>query len=118
MKKVVLLAVMALSLSAMAQQHVKPLAISLAEVKLDSLRVLYSSEPMMYRASLDVVASDLKKNADEIKAAKAELKEEQSHAQEIDNTLKDASKTVNSLKGLYNKEEAELKTMQKNIEQL
>ena len=73
MKKILFLAFMALGMSAMAQ-HVTPLSIQLAEVKLDSLRTLYINEPTMYRAALEVVAQSLAKNAEEIKAAKAELK--------------------------------------------
>ena len=76
MKKIVLMAFMALSLTAMAQK-VTPLTLEIAEVKLDSLRTLYLSEPIMYRASLNALAQALSKNADELKAVKAELKTEQ-----------------------------------------
>ncbi|MBO7457892.1 MAG: hypothetical protein J6T80_01385 [Paludibacteraceae bacterium] len=116
MRKVFFFAFMALSLTAMAQ-HVKPLTIQIADPRLDSLRTVYSAEPTMYRAALDVVAKDLMTNAGELKAAKAELREEQNHAKEIDNTLKEAAKTVSNLKVLYSKEEAELKSLQRTIEQ-
>ena len=62
MKKLLVLAFMALSLTAMAQ-HVTPLAIQLAEVDLTALREQYQSEPAMYRAALEVLAKDLDKNA-------------------------------------------------------
>lgn len=117
MKKVFFFAFMALSLSVMAQQHVKPLTVTIPEVKLDSLRTLYSAEPAMYRASLDVLAKDLFKSGEALRAAKAELREETAHAKEIDNTLKEATKTIASLKSLYQKEDIELKSMQKTIEQ-
>jgi len=115
MRKVFVLAFMALSLSVMAQ-HVTPLTIKIAEVKLDSLRALYQSQPAMYRASLEVVARDLAKNAEEIKAAKNQLKVEQVHAKEMENSLKEANKMTTSLKSLYAKEEGELKGMQKTVE--
>lgn len=115
MRKIFLMAFVALGMSAMAQ-HVTPLNIQLAELKLDSLRTLYISEPTMYRASLEVVAQNMAKSAEEIKAAKAELKVEQSHAKEMGNSLKGATKMANSLKKLYAKEEGELKSMQKVVE--
>ena len=115
MKKILFLAFMALGMSAMAQ-HVTPLSIQLADVKLDSLRTLYINEPTMYRAALEVVAQSLAKNAEEIKAAKAELKVEQTHGKEMANSLKEATKMTASLKKLYTKEESELKSMQKVVE--
>ena len=115
MKKILFLAFMALGMSAMAQ-HVTPLSIQLADVKLDSLRTLYINEPTMCRAALEVVAQSLAKNAEEIKAAKAELKVEQTHGKEMANSLKEATKMTASLKKLYTKEESELKSMQKVVE--
>lgn len=97
-------------------QHVTPLNIELAEVKVDSLRALYFSEPTMYRAALDVVARNLDQNGDQLKAARAELKDEQAHAKEMDASLKEALKMTASLKGVYSKEEGALKSMQKTIE--
>ena len=115
MKKILFIAFLALGMSAMAQ-HVTPLSIEIADMKLDSLRTLYVSEPTMYRAALEVVAQNLAKNAEEIKAAKAELKVEQAHAKEMGNSLKEATKMNASLKKLYAKEESELKSMQKVVE--
>ena len=86
MRKIFVLAFLALGLSVMAQ-HVTPLNIELAEVKIDSLRALYFSEPTMYRAALDVVARNLDQNEDQLKAARAELKDEQTHAKEMDGAL-------------------------------
>jgi chromosome segregation ATPase len=114
MKKILLMAFVALSVSAMAQK-VTPVTISLAEFKVDSLRSLYMTEPIMYRASLDAVAQALEKNAAELKAAKAELKNEQQLTKEMANSLKGASKMTASMKKLYDKEEGELKGMQKVV---
>ena len=115
MKKFFLMAVLALSMSAFAQR-VTPLNITLAEVKLDSLRTLYLAEPIMYRASLDAVAQALEKNDKEIKAAKTELKVEKQHAKEMGTSLKKAESMVASLKKLYGKEENELRNMSKTVE--
>ena len=115
MKKLFLLAFMAVSTLAFAQ-HVTPLSFRVADVNLDSLRTLYVAEPTMYRAALEVVAQNLAKNAEEIKAAKAVLKVEQAHAKEMGNSLKEATKMTASLKKLYAKEESELKSMQKVVE--
>ena len=115
MKKIFLMAVLALSMSAFAQR-VTPLNITLAEVKLDSLRTLYLAEPIMYRASLDAVAQALEKNDKEIKAAKTELKVEKQHAKEMGTSLKKAESMVASLKKLYGKEENELRNMSKTVE--
>ena len=115
MKKIFLMAFMALGMSAMAQ-HVTPISFRIADVKIDSLRALYGNEPTMYRASLEVAAQNLAKNADELKAVKAELKVEQAHAKEMGNSLKEATKMTNSLKKIYTKEESELKSMQKVVE--
>lgn len=109
------MAVLALSMSAFAQR-VTPLNITLAEVKLDSLRALYLAEPIMYRASLDAVAQALEKNDKEIKAAKTELKVEKQHAKEMGTSLKKAESMVASLKKLYGKEENELRNMGKTVE--
>jgi len=114
-KKFFLMAVLALSMSAFAQR-VTPLNINLAEFKMDSLRALYLDQPIMYRASLDAVAQALNKNAEEVKAAKAELKVEKQHAKEMGVSLKKASEMVASLKKLYGKEEDELRTMSKTVE--
>ena len=115
MKKIFFMAFMVLSVSAMAQ-HVTPISFQIADVKLDSLRTLYISEPTMYRASLEVVAQNLAKNAEDLKSAKAELKTEQAPAKEIGNSLKGATKMAAALKKLYAKEESELKSMQKVVE--
>lgn len=115
MKKIFLMAFMALGMSAMAQ-HVTPISFQIADVKLDSLRTLYINEPTMYRASLEVVAQNLAKNAEDLKAVKAELKAEQAHGKEMANSLKEATKMANSLKKIYSKEEGELKSMQKVVE--
>ncbi len=115
MKKIVVVALMAFSMAAVAQQ-VTPLSIQLAEFNRDSLRNLYLSQPAMYRASLDVVAKDLAKNADEVKTARAELKIEQAHAKEIGNSLKKATKMAASLKKLYGKERGELNKMRNAVE--
>lgn len=115
MKKLFLMAFMALSVTAMAQK-VTPLNIQLAEFKVDSLRSLYMSQPIMYRASLTEVEQAFAKNSEEIKAAKSVLKTEQAHVKEMQNALKEATKLTASLKKLYGKEESELKSMQKTVE--
>ena len=115
MKKFFLLAFAALSMTAMAQK-VTPINVTLADFKVDSLRALYMAEPIMYRASLDAVAQALNKNAEELKAAKAILKVEQQHAKEKAASLKDALKMTGSLKKLYEKEDSEVKAMQKVVE--
>lgn len=97
-------------------QHVTPVTIQVTDVKLDSLRNLYLSEPIMYRASLDALLSSLNKDGDALKTAKSELKAEQAHAKEMGNSLKTAAKMASSLKALYAKEEGELKSMQRTVE--
>ena len=114
MKKILLMAFAVMSLTAVAQ-HVTPLSIEIADPKIDSLRTLYLSEPVMYRASLDVASQALAKNADELKAAKNQLKVEQAHAKQVAASLKNATKMAVELRKLYSKEESELKTMQKAV---
>ena len=97
-------------------QHVTPVNIQIAEVKLDSLRNLYQSEPTMYRASLAVVSQQLERNAEELKNAAAELKAEQTHAKQMESAIKSATKMAANLKKLYLKEESELKSVQSSIE--
>lgn len=115
MKKFFLLAFAALSMTAVAQK-VTPITVTLADFKVDSLRALYMAEPIMYRASLDAVAQALNKNAEELKAAKAILKVEQQHAKEKAASLKEALRMTGSLKKLYEKEDGEVKAMQKVVE--
>lgn len=111
----ILLAFMALGMSAFAQK-VTPLNIQLAEVKLDSLRNLYIAEPTMYRAALEVLAQELTKNGEDVKAARAELKDEIAHSKEMSNSIDEASKMAALLKKIYAKEESTLKSMQKTVE--
>ena len=115
MRKIFVLAFLALGLSVMAQ-HVNPLSIEIPDVIIDSLRAQHFAEPSMYRASLEVLDRELDKNKDQIKAAKAELKDEKAHAKEMDGALKDALKMAGELKKVYAKEETSLKAMQKNVE--
>lgn len=115
MKKIFVMAFLALGLSAMAQ-HVAPLTIEIADPQVDSLRAKYLTEPAMYRAALEAVSLDLTKNGEQIKAAKAELKDEQNHAKEMDGSLKEALKMTAELKKVYDNEEVALKAMQKTIE--
>jgi chromosome segregation ATPase len=115
MRKIVLTAMLAMSMVALAQK-VTPVEIQIADVKLDSLRTLYMNEPTMWRASLEVVGQQLSKNADELKAARNVYKEEQKHAGEMDKSIKEATKMAAALKKLYSKEEGELKDMQKTVE--
>lgn len=115
MKKIFLFAFAALSLSVMAQ-HVTPVSITVTEVKLDSLRAKYMSEPIMYRASLDALLMELNRDTEALKAAKTELKVEKAHADQIDKTLKQTAKMVGSLKKIYSNEEKELRSLQKTIE--
>ena len=115
MKKLFVLAFMALSLTAMAQ-HVTPLNIQLAEADLTALRAQYQSEPIMYRAALEALVKDLDKNAAELKSARNQLKVEQAHAKEMENSLKEANKMASSLRSLYAKEESEIKGMQQTVQ--
>ena len=115
MKKLFVLAFMALSLTAMAQ-HVTPLNVKLAETDLTALRAQYQSEPIMYRAALESLAKELDKNAAELKTARNQLKVEQAHAKEMDNSLKEANKMAASLKSLYTKEEGEIKGMLQTVQ--
>ena len=98
-------------------QHVKPLAIQIAEINLDSLRNAYLSQPTMYRASLEVVAEQLEQNAQQIKSATQELKQEQVHGKEIARATKEANKNLTALQNLYEKEESEKDALLVMIEQ-
>lgn len=115
MKKVFFFVFAACCMTA-AAQHVVPVNIQVVDLKLDSLRALYQTEPTMYRASLDVLSQQLAKNAEELKTAKAQLKAEQTHAKQMQTSLKEAVKMTASLKKLYGQEEKELKSMQKVVE--
>lgn len=114
MKKCILLAFVALSMSAFAQ-HVTPLNIQLTDPKIDSLRTLYLSEPPMYRAALDMVAQSLAQNVQQVDEAKIQLGAERAHSKQVATSLKNATKMATELRKLYNKEESELKTMQKSV---
>ena len=116
MKKIFIIAFVSLSMATMAQ-HVKPLAIQIAEINLDSLRNAYLSQPTMYRASLEVVAEQLEQNAQQIKSATQELKQEQVHGKEIARATKEANKNLTALQNLYEKEESEKDALLVMIEQ-
>lgn len=116
MKKLFIIAFVSLSMATMAQ-HVNPLAISVAEINLDSLRAAYLAQPTMYRASLEVVAEQLEQNAQQIKSATQELKQEQAHGKEIARATKEANKNLTALQNLYEKEESEKDALLVMIEQ-
>ncbi len=116
MKKIFIIAFVSLSMATMAQ-HVKPLAIQIAEINLDSLRAAYLAQPTMYRASLEVVAEQLEQNAQQIKSATQELKQEQVHGKEIARATKEANKNLTALQNLYEKEESEKDALLVMIEQ-
>lgn len=116
MKKLFILAFVSLSMTAMAQ-HVKPLAISVAEINLDSLRAAYLAQPTMYRASLEVVAEQLEQNVQQIKSATQELKQEQAHGKEIARATKEANKNLTAILKQYDKEETEKDALLAMIEQ-
>lgn len=116
MKKIFIIAFVSLSMATMAQ-HVKPLAIQIAEINLDSLRAAYLAQPTMYRASLEVVAEQLEQNAQQIKSATQELKQEQAHGKEIARATKEANKNLTALQNLYEKEESEKDALLVMIEQ-
>ena len=116
MKKICILAFMCLTVSVMAQ-HVKPLSITIAEINLDSLRATYIAQPTMYRASLEVIAEQLEQNAQQMKLATQELKDEQSHGKEIARAIKEADKRLEALQKIYAKEEATKNALIHMIEQ-
>lgn len=115
MKKVFVLAFMALSLTAMAQR-ITPLTVEVYEPKLDSIRALYAADPQTFLTTLYSIQKAMDENARELKDARNVLKQEQTHAKEKDSYLKDFAKTVESINKLYDKEEEEYKSMQKSIE--
>jgi hypothetical protein len=98
-------------------QHVNPLSITIAEINLDSLRNAYLAQPTMYRASLEVVAEQLEQNAQQIKSATQELKQEQAHGKEIARATKEANKNLTAILKQYNKEETEKDALLVMIEQ-
>lgn len=115
MKKIFTIALLALGMTAVAQ-NVTPLNIQIPELKFDSLRSLYISEPSMYRASLEVLVGQYAEVDRQIKTAKTELKAEQDHSKAMSMMIKEANALADDLIKLYTKEAAELKSMQKNIE--
>lgn len=115
MKKIFTIALLALGMTAVAQS-VTPLNIQIPELKFDSLRSLYISEPSMYRASLEVLVGQYAEVDRQIKTAKTELKAEQDHSKAMSLMIKEANALADDLIKLYTKEAAELKSMQKNIE--
>jgi len=115
MKKILTIALMAMSLTALAQ-HVTPISFEITDLKLDSLRDAYLSQPAMYRTSLDLLENQLKQNEADIKKARTELKVEQAHSKEMSATLNDAFKLAGGLRKTYEKEESDLIDMQKTIE--
>jgi len=114
MRKILLFAFVCMSMSVLAQ-HVTPLNIRLTEVNLDSLRAMHRTEPRVYRTALDVLEQGLMQNAEEIKAAKTELKAEKAHAKQLDASLKEASKLAKALSKLYDKESGEVKALQSAV---
>lgn len=114
MKKIILLAFAAMSMSVFAQ-HANPLNIQLEDLKFDSLRTLYATAPAMYRVKLNEIEVGLQKNAEALKTAKAELKAEQAHAKQMEVSVKEAKKMTTALRSLYVKEQNEVKRLQATV---
>ena len=115
MKKAFVLALLAVSVSVMAQK-VSPIDFQVPNPNLDSLKTMYQTEPSMYRAALEKEEMKFADVIKHIKATKEEMKTEQNIYMSMSTALKDATKTTANLKKIYEKEAAELKTMQKSIE--
>lgn len=115
MKKVFTFALLALSMAAMAQ-HVTPIEVRVTDLKLDSLRAQYVSEPAIYRSKLEILARELEQDAKALKQARVELKAEQAHAKEKTATINQSFKLAGVLRKTFEQEESELIDMQKMLE--
>lgn len=114
MRKILTIALMAVSVAMMAQ-HVTPVEVNVAELNLDSLRDAYISQPEMYQSALKVVERNLEQNAADLKKARLQQKAEQAHVKEMGVTLKESQKLITGLKKTYAQEEKELKAMLNTI---
>ena len=115
MKKLFVIALAAMSMAVMAQ-HVTPVGVRVPDLKLDSLRDLYSSQPAMYQSALKSLEGELNQDLNVLKNARAVLKVEQAHAKEMSATLIEAFKLAGTLRKTYDAEESALIDMQKTIE--
>ncbi|MBR1878914.1 MAG: hypothetical protein IJ814_07950 [Paludibacteraceae bacterium] len=115
MRKIFMIAFAAMSMAVMAQ-HVTPIGVEIKDLKLDSLRDAYLSQPAMYMASLKTMEQGLEQNLAQLKKSRAELKTEQAHAKEMSATIQEAFKLAGSLRKTYEQEEHDLIAMQKTIE--
>ena len=115
MRKIVTTALLAMSMVVMAQ-HVTPVSIKVMDLKLDSLRSKYISEPTMYLSALKVLEQDLEQDMATLKMARITLKDEQAHAKEMTATIQNAFKLAGNLRKTYDQEEKDLIEMQKTIE--
>ncbi len=115
MRKIFIIAFAAMSMAVMAQ-HVTPIGVEINDLKLDSLRDAYLSQPAMYVASLKTMEQGLEQNLAQLKKSRTELKTEQAHAKEMSATIQEAFKLAGSLRKTYEQEEHDLIEMQKTIE--
>lgn len=97
-------------------QHVTPVGVQVQDLKLDSLRDLYSSQPAMYKSALMTIERDLEQKMEVLKKSRSELKVEQAHSKEMSTMLQESFKLAGNLRKTYDMEEKDLISMQKTIE--
>ncbi|MCQ2333567.1 MAG: hypothetical protein MJZ88_03015 [Paludibacteraceae bacterium] len=116
MKKLFVLASMALLSFATYAQHVTPLNITMVEVRLDTLRTFYGEDLAALMVQLQHIDLDLKGNEDALKLARKQFNEEKSYSKCISDYVKEASKVLKTIEKDRNDELKELSGLQAIID--
>ena len=97
-------------------QHVTPLDINLPDFSLDSLRTVYASDALMYRAELERIQDVQDANEKALSQARRELKDEKAHAKDVAAYLKERESAIASLQKACETEQKALSDIQSSIE--
>lgn len=116
MKQYSLLLILALIGLNVSAQHVTPIEQEVLPITLDSARILYAGDDAAYLSDLLHTEGLIQADAEMLKTASRQLKDEKAHAQDVDKCLAEAQKTLKQLEKIMAQQEATLSRMHTTIE--
>lgn len=97
MKKLFVLAGVALLSITLNAQHVTPLNVTMPNVKLDTLRTFYGDDLAAYLVQLQHIELDLKGNEDALKQARKQFDEEKAYSKCITDYIKEVAQVLKTI---------------------
>ena len=118
MKKIFLFAAAMMAAVAMNAQKVAPLPELSAQFQLDTMRVIYANNPTGMLAELQTLQEATKADAQMLKDAAKQLKEETAYSKSLAKYAKTGLKELKNLQKSYTDEQKALQNIQKAVDEL